>query len=92
MRSSQLSSTCSVIPLATKNFALISTLLAVAVSHVQPSTVICCPLQVDRVDLVDLIIRFMSCASFADNMLAVHPVSGTAVTLSCYLVITGGVE
>ena len=50
MRLSQLSSTCYVIPLATKNFALIATLLAVAVSHVQPSTVICCPLQVDRVD------------------------------------------
>ena len=50
MRLSQLSSTCSVIPLATKNFALIATLLAVAVSHVQLSTVICCPLQVDRVD------------------------------------------
>ena len=47
-------------PLATKNFALIETLLAEAVSHVQPSTAICCPLQVDRVDLVGLIIRFMS--------------------------------
>ena len=53
-----------------------------AVSHVQPSTVICCPLQVDRVDLVGLIIRFMSRASFADIKLAVHPVSGTAVTLN----------
>ena len=49
----------------------------------QPSTVICCPpLQVDRVDLVGLIIRFMSCASSADSKLAVHPVSGTAVTLN----------
>ena len=74
IRSSQLSSTCSIMPLATKNFALIATLLAVAVSHVQPSTVICCPLQVDRVDLVGLIIRFTSRASFADNKLAVHPV------------------
>ena len=82
MRSSQLSSTCSVMPLATKNFALIVTLLAVAVSHVQPSTVICCPLQVDRVDLVGLIIRVMSRASFADSKLAVHPVSGTAVSLN----------
>ena len=83
MRSSQLSTTCSVMPLATKNFALIVTLLAVAVSHVQPSTAICCPLQVDRVDLVGLIIRFMSRASFADSKLAVqHPVSGTAVTLN----------
>ena len=69
-------------PLATKNFALIVTLLAVAVSHVQPSTLICCLLQVDRVDLVGLIIRFMSRASFADSKLAVHPVSGTAVTLN----------
>ena len=82
MRLSQLSSTCSVMPLATKNFALLAILLAVAVSHVQPSTVICCPLQVDRVDLEGLIIRFMSRASFADSKLAVHPVSGTAVTLN----------
>ena len=67
---------------ANKNFALITTLLAVAVSHVQPSTVICCPLQVDRGDLVGLIIRFMSRASFADIQLAVHPVLGTAVTLN----------
>ena len=51
MRSSQLSSTCSVMPLATKDLALNSTLLAVAVSHVQPSTVILCPLQVDSVDV-----------------------------------------
>ena len=69
-------------PLATRNFALIATLLAVAVSHVQPSTHIFCPLQVDRVELVGLIIRFMSRASFADIKLAVHPVSGTAVTLN----------
>ena len=69
-------------PLATKNFALIATLLAVAVSHVQPPTVICCPLQVDRVDLVGLIIRLMSRASSADSKLAVHPVLGTAVTLN----------
>ena len=69
-------------PFVTMNFALIATLLAVAVSHVQPSTVICCPLQVDRVDLVGLIIRFMSRASSADSKLAVHPVSGTAVTLN----------
>ena len=48
----------------------------------QPSTGICCPLQVDRVDLVGLIIRFMSRASFADNKLSVYPVSGTAVTLN----------
>ena len=82
MRSSQLSSTCSVIPFATKNFALIVILLAVAVSHVQPSTVICCSLQVDRVDLVGLIIRIMSRASSADSRLAVHPVSGTAMTLN----------
>ena len=79
MRSSQPSSNCSVLPLATKNFALIATLLAVAVSHVQPSTVICCPLQVDRVDLGGLI---MSRASSTDSKLAVHPMSGTAVTLS----------
>ena len=85
MRLSQLSSTCSVIPLATKNFALIATLLAV--SHVQPFTVICCPLQVDRVDLVGLIIRFMSRASSADSKLAVHPVSGTAVTETAMVVI-----
>ena len=57
--------------LATRNFALIVTLLAVAVSHVQPSTVIFCPLQVDSVELVGLIIRFLSRA-------VVHPVSGTA--------------
>ena len=82
MRSSQLSSTCSVMPLATRNFALIATLFAVAVSHVQPSTVICCPLQVDRVDLVGLVIRFMFRASSADSKLVVHPVSGTAVTLN----------
>ena len=81
MRSSQLSSTCSVMPLATRNFALIVTLLAVAVSHVQPSTVIFCPLQVDSVELVGLIIRFLSRASFAEIKLAVHPVSGTTVTL-----------
>ena len=48
----------------------------------QPSTVICCPLQVDRVDLVGLIIRFMFRASSADSKLEVHPVSGTAVTLN----------
>ena len=83
MRSSQLSSTCcSVMPFATKNFALIATLSAMAVSHVQPSTVICCPLQVDRVDLVGLIIRFMSRTSSADSKLAVNPVSGTEVTLN----------
>ena len=70
-------------------------LLAVTVGHVQPSTVIFCPLQVDRVELVGLIIRFMSRASFADTKLAVHPVSGTAVTLNgcmpsfCYIVIIG---
>ena len=46
-------------PLATKNLALIATLLAVAVSHVQPSTVILCPLQVDSVDVVGFIIRLM---------------------------------
>ena len=73
MRSSQLSSTCSVMPLATRNFALIVTLLAMAVSHVQPSTVIFCPLQVDSVELVGLIIRFLSRASFADIKLAVYP-------------------
>ena len=39
-------------------------------------------LQVDRVDVVGLIIRFMSHASSADIKLAVHPVSGTAVTLN----------
>ena len=83
MRLSQLSSTCSVMPLATRNFALIATLLAVAVSHVQPSTVICCPLQVDMVDVVGLIIRFMSRASSVEIKLAVHLVSGTAVTLNC---------
>ena len=66
-----------------QNFALIVTLLAVAVSHVQPSTVIFCPLQVDSVELVGLIIRFWSRASFADIRLTVHPVSGTAVTLNC---------
>ena len=71
----------SLMPLATRNFALFVTLLA-AVSHVQPSTVIFCPLQVDRVELVGLIIRFMSHASFAEIKLAVHPVSGTAVTLN----------
>ena len=62
-------------PLATRNFALIVTLLAVAVSHVQPSTVILCPLQVDSVELVGLIIRFLSRASFAEIKLAEHPVS-----------------
>ena len=73
MRLSQLSSTCSVMPLATRNFALIATLLAVAVSHVQPSTAIFCPLQVDRVELVGLIIRFMFRASFAEIKLAFIP-------------------
>ena len=85
MRSSQLSSTCSVMPLATKNLSLIATLLAEAVSHVQPSTAILCPLQVDRVDVVGLIIRFMSHASSVDIKLAVHPLSGTAVTLNSYI-------
>ena len=61
-------------PLATRNFALIVTLFAVAVSHVQPSTVIFCPLQVDSVEL--------SRASFAEIKLAVQLVSGTAVTLN----------
>ena len=69
-------------PLATRNFALIVTMLAVAMSHVQPSTVIFCLLQVDSVELVGLIIRFLSHASFAEIELAVHPVSGTAVTLN----------
>ena len=69
-------------PLATRNFALIVTLFAVAVSHVQPSTVIFCPLQVDGVELLGLIIRFLSRASFVEIKLAVHPVSGTAVTLN----------
>ena len=68
--------------LATKNFALIATLLAVAVSHVQPSTAILRPLQVDSVEVVGLVIRFMSGASSVDIKLAVHPVSGTAVTLN----------
>ena len=40
------------------------------------------PLQVDSVELVGLIIRFLSRASFAEIKLAVHPVSGTAVTLN----------
>ena len=70
-------------PLATRNFALIATLLAVAVIYVQPSTVICCPLQVDRVDVVGLIIRFMSRASSAESKLAVHPVLGTVMSLNC---------
>ena len=69
-------------PLATRNFALIVTSLAVAVSHVQPSTVIFCLLQVERVELVGLIIRFLSRARFAEIKLAVHPVSETAVTLN----------
>ena len=67
-------------PLATKNLVLIATLLAVI--HVQPSTVILCLLQVDSVDVVGLIIRFMFLASSADIKLAVHPVSVTAVTLN----------
>ena len=47
-----------------------------------PSTFIFCPLQVDSVELVGLIIRFLSRASFAEIKLAVHTVSGTAVTLN----------
>ena len=39
--------------------------------------------QVDSVELVGLIIRFLPRASFAEIKLAVHPVSGTAVTLNC---------
>ena len=55
-----------------------------AVSHVQPSTVKFCPLQVDRVDVVGLIIRFMSRPSSVESKLAVHPVLGTAVTELLY--------